>query len=44
MWDWATTDVLFYLMTLWIYICQVLLTYYQKDPAVFFMQQDAKFT
>ena len=36
--------ILLYLMILWIYICSPLLTCYQKDLAVCFIQQGATFT
>ena len=37
--DRATSDVLFYLMRLWIYTCQALVPWYLKDLVVCFMQQ-----
>ena len=42
--DHATFDVLFYLLIIWIYACQALLPWYQKDLDVDFMQQGIKFT
>ena len=42
--DHATFDVLFYLMIIWIYTCQALVPWYQKDLDVCFMQQDIRFT
>ena len=42
--DHATFDVLFYLMIIWIYTCQALVPWYQKDLDVCFMQQGVRFT
>ena len=42
--DHATFDVLIYLMIIWIYTCQALLPWYQKDLDVCFMQQGVRFT
>ena len=41
--DHATFDVLFYLMIIWIYTCQALVPWYQKDLNVCFMQQGVRF-
>ena len=41
--DHATFDMLFYLMIIWIYICQALVPWYQKDLDVCFMQQGVRF-
>ena len=40
----ATFDMLFYLIIIWIYICRALVPWYQKELYVCFMQQSAKFT
>ena len=40
----ATLDVLFYLMIIWIYTCQALVPWYQRDLDVCFMQQGVRFT
>ena len=37
-------NVLFYLMIIWVYRCQVLVTWYQTDLDVCFMQQGTRFT
>ena len=42
--DHATFDVLFYLMIIWVYTCQALVPWHQKDLDVYFMQQGIRFT
>ena len=37
--DCTISDVIFYLMTLWIYICWAFVPYYHKDLALLFRQQ-----
>ena len=40
----AISDMLFYVIILWIYTCGALVLEYQKKPAVCFMQEGIKFT
>ena len=42
--DHVTYDIQFYLMIIWIYTCQALVPYYQKDLDVCLMQQGIRFT
>ena len=42
--DHVTYDIQFYLMIIWIYSCQALVPYYQKDLDVCLMQQGIRFT